>query len=49
LLNSFRLCWEMLGIWSDRSREFAKERRERGIQEAQRNQEEQEEGKELRD
>jgi hypothetical protein len=39
----------VLGIWKDRRREFVKERRERGIQEAQRSQEEQEEGKELRD
>jgi hypothetical protein len=39
----------VLGIWSDRSRDFAKGRRERGIQEVQRSQEEQEEGKELRD
>jgi hypothetical protein len=35
----------MLGIWKGRKREFAKEKRERGIQEAQRSQEEHEEGK----
>jgi Integrase zinc binding domain len=36
---------KLLGIWKDRRREFAKGRRERGIQEAQRSQEEYEEGK----